>query len=230
VSCRAFGSDTSSASDRKTSKPSSRAAVKKTEARWESRASSQIPPGWAVEMVQQGSAESGRLSFADVHRVFGDLPPDVLAELFTDIDAPWCALSRECAERREEARSREPDVPLPTRLADRRRSRDRRRSLRAVGDRCDDLLAIPPPLYVELLTGIVVGPSGMIRCPFSGHEDRSPSCRVYTEAERGFYCFGCGAGGTIYDFGAALWGLRTRGEDFRRLRRELAREFLTEAV
>ncbi|MCA1678067.1 MAG: hypothetical protein LC790_03690 [Actinobacteria bacterium] len=38
---------------------------------------------------------------------------------------------------------------------------------------------------------------------------------------RGWYCFGCGRGGSIYDLAALLWQRRTRGEDFRQLRREL---------
>jgi CHC2 zinc finger/RepB DNA-primase N-terminal domain len=61
----------------------------------------------------------------------------------------------------------------------------------------DPLEAIPPPVYVEQLTGLRVGRSGKVPCPF--HEDRTPSMHVYDDPERGWYCFGCGRGGSIYD-------------------------------
>ena len=41
----------------------------------------------------------------------------------------------------------------------------------------DPLEAIPPPVYVEQLTGQRVGRSRKVRCPF--HEDRTPSMHVY---------------------------------------------------
>jgi len=44
---------------------------------------------------------------------------------------------------------------------------------------------------------------------------------VYEDPQRGWYCFGCGRGGSIYDFAAALLGSGTRGQDFIELRREL---------
>jgi DNA primase len=54
------------------------------------------------------------------------------------------------------------------------------------------------------------------------HEDRQPSLHVYDDPGRGWYCFGCARGGSIYDFAALLFGRGTRGEDFIELRRELA--------
>lgn len=84
----------------------------------------------------------------------------------------------------------------------------------------DRLLAVSPRVYVERLTGARVGRSGKMRCPF--HEDRTPSLHVYEDPQRGWYCFGCGRGGSIYDFAALLLGRGTRGEDFIVLRRELA--------
>ena len=83
----------------------------------------------------------------------------------------------------------------------------------------DPLEAIPPPLYVEQLTGHRVDRSGKIRCPF--HEDRTPSFHVYEDPGRGWYCFGCGRGGSVYDLASLLWQRETRGRDFIRLRREL---------
>lgn len=85
----------------------------------------------------------------------------------------------------------------------------------------DALHAIPPHVYVERLTGVTVPRSRKIRCPF--HDDGSPSLHVYRDAHRGWYCFGCGRGGSIYDFAAALWKLGTRGDGFKELRRRLAR-------
>ena len=83
----------------------------------------------------------------------------------------------------------------------------------------DALAAIPPPVYFERLTGLRVGPSGKLRCLF--HDDRSPSLHVYQEPGRGWYCFGCGRGGSIFDLAALLSGRETCGQDFSELRREL---------
>jgi len=88
----------------------------------------------------------------------------------------------------------------------------------------DVLLEVSPATYVEALLGVDVPPSGMIRCPFTDHEDRTPSFKVY--AESGWHCFGCGRGGTIYDLGAAVFGLSTRGRDFKELRVLLANSLL----
>jgi hypothetical protein len=88
----------------------------------------------------------------------------------------------------------------------------------------DPLRAVPPPVYFERLTGIQVGPSGKLRCLF--HDDRSPSLHVYREPGRGWYCFGCGRGGSIYDLAGLLFGLQTRGQDFAELRRELQKRLL----
>jgi DNA primase len=82
------------------------------------------------------------------------------------------------------------------------------------------LLALPPRVYIERLGGVSVGPSGKVSCPF--HEDRTPSLHVYDDPQRGWFCFGCGRGGSIYHFAALLLSRDTRGEDFTALRRELA--------
>jgi len=44
---------------------------------------------------------------------------------------------------------------------------------------------------------------------------------VYADPGQGWYCFGCGRGGTIYDLAAMLWGRDTHGREFIQLRREL---------
>jgi hypothetical protein len=88
----------------------------------------------------------------------------------------------------------------------------------------DSLLQVPPIEYVERLTGQQVGRDHKISCPF--HSDASPSLHVYDEPERGWYCFGCGRGGSIFDFAGLLWGRDLRGADFVRLRQELEAMFL----
>lgn len=86
----------------------------------------------------------------------------------------------------------------------------------------DPLRSLPPRMYVERLTGQPVDRSGKIRCPF--HEDRTPSLHVYKDPERGWYCFGCGRGGSVYDLAALLWDRGTQGREFRQLRRDLGQE------
>lgn len=85
----------------------------------------------------------------------------------------------------------------------------------------DPLRRIPPERYVRALLGVDVPRSRKICCPF--HADRTPSLHVYETAEAGWYCFGCGRGTSIYDMGAAVYGLGTRGADFIELRRRLTR-------
>jgi len=88
----------------------------------------------------------------------------------------------------------------------------------------DPLRLVPAPVYFERLTGLRVGRSGKLRCLF--HDDRTPSLHVYPEPGRGWYCFGCGRGGSIFDLAALLSGRETRGRDFAELRRELEEMFL----
>lgn len=80
-----------------------------------------------------------------------------------------------------------------------------------------DVLA--PDVYVQRLTGQAVGRSRKVRCPL--HDDDTPSLHVYPEAERGWFCFGCGRGGTVYDLAAALWDRDLRGRGFATLRADL---------
>ena len=82
----------------------------------------------------------------------------------------------------------------------------------------DPLLALEPRVYVEALTGLAPGRDGKVSCPF--HEDRTPSLHCYA-GSAGWFCFGCGRGGSAYDLAAELWALETHGDDFRVLRRRL---------
>jgi hypothetical protein len=89
------------------------------------------------------------------------------------------------------------------------------------GELDQQLLAIPAATYVPALTGRQPNRSGKICCPF--HDDSNPSLQLY---EHGWYCFACRLGGSIYDLGALLWRLNTRGREFLELRQRLARELL----
>ncbi|HLI60782.1 MAG TPA: CHC2 zinc finger domain-containing protein [Solirubrobacteraceae bacterium] len=89
----------------------------------------------------------------------------------------------------------------------------------------DVLRTISPRRYVEQLAGVPVPRHGKIACPF--HDDGTPSLHVYDEPERGWYCYGCGRGGSLYDFAAELWpDTGTRGHDFITLRRRLIHALL----
>lgn len=90
----------------------------------------------------------------------------------------------------------------------------------------DPLLRVEPARYVEALAGLSVSRHRKVQCPF--YDDRTPSLHVYREPDRGWFCFGCGRGGSVYDFAALLWGRETRGADFALLRSELQRVFLGE--
>ncbi len=62
--------------------------------------------------------------------------------------------------------------------------------------------AVPVPLAAERY-GLQANHSGMARCPF--HDDHTPSLKLNEDY---FYCFGCGAGGSVVDLTARLFDLR----------------------
>ncbi len=105
-----------------------------------------------------------------------------------------------------------PDLPAPA-------SRDARRHHAG-----DPLLALDPAFYVEQLLGEKVGRDRKISCPF--HRDAHPSLHVYATAERGWHCFSCSRGGSVYDLAASLWEVEARGRDFLRLRQRLHERLL----
>lgn len=92
---------------------------------------------------------------------------------------------------------------------------------RSAAGGADAVRGADPALYVQRLTGQVVGRSRKVRCPL--HDDRVPSLHVYPDAARGWYCFGCRRGGSVYDLAALLWRRPTRGAEFAALRRDLQR-------
>jgi len=93
----------------------------------------------------------------------------------------------------------------------------------------DPLADIAPADYVRALTGLEPDREGKVSCPL--HEDRTPSLHAYPDADRGWYCFGCGRGGRVYDLAALLAGypLPLRGADFTAVRDVLA-DHLTKAA
>jgi hypothetical protein len=92
----------------------------------------------------------------------------------------------------------------------------------------DPLLSIAPPIYVRELLGVDVRGGYKVQCPF--HADERPSLHVYRAPERGWTCFSCRRGGSIYDLAAAVWGTGTRGREFVRLRARLLDVFAWEIV
>jgi hypothetical protein len=130
----------------------------------------------------------------------------------------WCRVLRADRSRslvdpdqvRRALRDPEPPRPAPT---------GRRDSDQGAPGEGDELLLIAPPVYFHALSGIEVPASGrMVKCPLPDHDDAYASLQVFAEAERGWWCFGCGRGGRIYDLASLLsggpWGRELRGEAF----------------
>jgi hypothetical protein len=90
----------------------------------------------------------------------------------------------------------------------------------------DPLLRIAPRIYVADLTGHRPGRDGKVPCPF--HKEERASLHAYPTGDRGWFCFSCRRGGTIYDLAAGVWGLETRGRDFMRLRDRLVERYYRE--
>lgn len=61
-----------------------------------------------------------------------------------------------------------------------------------------------PTVEAARIYGLDVDRRGLALCPF--HAEDTPSCRFYP-GDRGFYCFGCGAGGDVLTFVEKLLGL-----------------------
>lgn len=187
------------------------------------RADAERPPVTAGGSSEHGLALFGEslsgLDGAEKLEAFEQLPEDTQS-------AAWDSLAVSMAVQNEERRTAAcswfPLEDLPPEMTSaefwlhhRHSRRTERPALRAVTlPETDDALLVAPPTYVEALTGEEVPRSGTIRCPLPDHDERTPSCQVYPEADRGWYCFGCHRGGTVYDLAAALWDLPTRGSGF----------------
>lgn len=57
--------------------------------------------------------------------------------------------------------------------------------------------------------GVRVHPNGFACCPL--HGEKTASLKVYADPRKGWYCFGCGRGGTVIDLGMALWNTDFKG-------------------
>lgn len=89
----------------------------------------------------------------------------------------------------------------------------------------DPLRGIDPPAYVWLLTGQQVDRTGKTPCPLPDHSDwdgDGGSFHAYSDADLGWYCYGCNRGGDIYNLAKLLWG----DEPFPDLRRRIATALL----
>jgi hypothetical protein len=89
----------------------------------------------------------------------------------------------------------------------------------------DRLQRIPPALYFRELAGVEPDRGGKACCPLPDHDDPDPSCHVYEAPAQGWYCYGCGRGGDIYELAGALWGFRREGREFVELRDLLEKRF-----
>jgi hypothetical protein len=89
----------------------------------------------------------------------------------------------------------------------------------------DALQLIAPGSYFSVLANATPGRDGKVCCPLLSHDDPEPSCHVYETPAEGWYCFGCGHGGDIYELAGELWGLRREGSQFLELRARLRELF-----
>jgi hypothetical protein len=83
------------------------------------------------------------------------------------------------------------------------------------------LSEIPASIYARALAGLEVDARSKGSCPF--HEDARPSLHLYEDGH--FYCFGCGACGSIVDFAARLWGIEPHGAGFNEIVSRLRERF-----
>jgi hypothetical protein len=88
----------------------------------------------------------------------------------------------------------------------------------------DPVKDVPPPVYFAILAGVEPGRDGKVSCPV--HDERTPSCHVFDEPEKGWHCFGCGAGGDVYSLAARLWDMPMQGPGFIDLRKRLIDELI----
>ena len=74
----------------------------------------------------------------------------------------------------------------------------------------DPARGIPPRDYFRVLASRDPCEYRFLQCPNPAHkggQERTPSCEVYDTPEEGWYCWGCGAGGSIYDLAAVMLGV-----------------------
>ena len=74
----------------------------------------------------------------------------------------------------------------------------------------DPARRIAPRDYFSVLAGRDPGEQRVIQCPNPAHkggQERTPSCEVFDTPEEGWYCWGCGAGGSEVDLAGVMLGV-----------------------
>ena len=79
----------------------------------------------------------------------------------------------------------------------------------------DPLKQIPASQYLPVIAGVEVSSNGRCQCPMPDHPDEHPSAKCYGTR---WVCFSCGAGSSIIDVAAAIYGIDPTGPGFWRLR------------
>jgi hypothetical protein len=125
------------------------------------------------------------------HVLFADLqrPPYEVRTLIGPLPEPPAEFLGRPTKRRAPARAR----PLATHLHDE-----------------DPARAITPRDYFRVLANRDPGEHKFIQCPNPAHkggEERTPSCEVFDTPQEGWHCWGCGAGGSIYDLAGVMLGV-----------------------
>jgi hypothetical protein len=92
----------------------------------------------------------------------------------------------------------------------------------------DPVDRLAPRAYFAELCGITeIDRDGKARCPLPDHDDPRASMWIGETSDDGWYCYGCGRGGRIFDLASLLiggpWGADLRGDAFRAARAELER-------
>lgn len=175
-----------------------------------------VPADWIARANRRLAAEVG----ADVRCVERARILRVPGTLNHKHDPPAPVLIQGDCQARHSLTDLVADLPVPQAPAPKRAPQARRRD---VGP--DPLLTISASEYVPALTGREANARGKVACPLhGGGDERTPSLMAYRDPARGWYCYGCGQGGRIYDFAGLLWGMPTSGPGFLELRARLTRE------
>jgi hypothetical protein len=92
----------------------------------------------------------------------------------------------------------------------------------------DPVDRLAPRAYFAELCGVTeTDRDGKARCALPDHDDPRASLWIGETPDDGWYCYGCGRGGRIFDLASLLiggpWGADLRGDAFRAARAELER-------
>ncbi len=96
----------------------------------------------------------------------------------------------------------------------------------------DPARAVAPRDYFRVLANRDPGEYRFIVCPNPAHkggQERTPSCEVFDTPEEGWHCWGCGAGGSIYDLAAVMLGIGWGPAITRQVMREIVGPYVERA-